>query len=424
MKSQWGVWGCVLALTACSDGGGSSSGAGVGPTGACAAVETLPINQLQVIGSHNSYRLRPPFFDDFITLLDTLDLADSLPPELDIPSLDYTHETLLDQLTQYNVRSFEIDIYHDPEGGLYDSPRLPELLALQNGEPEPEPLAAFQPPGFKVFHIPDFDYVSHQATFIETLETLRDWSLANPNHVPITVMLEAKSENIAEIAERGFRETISDPAEADFLINFLALQPSLTFTAEALLAIDTEIKTVFGEDLANVITPDQVRGDLVTLEEAVLAGNWPTLADARGKILFFLTDDSGLSGLYLEGAPNLEGRVMFRGSSPGNGDAAFDVFNGPVGNVAEIQGLVNNGYIVRTRADADTAEARTGDTSRREAAFNSGAQIVSTDYYRPDPRYSDSSLFTDFTVQLPGGGVARVNPVVGDSALLDCTISE
>ena len=63
------------------------------------------------------------------------------------------------------------------------------------------------------------------------------------------------------------------------------------------------------------------------------------------------------------------------------------------------------GLIVRTRADADTVEARTKDRTTQIAAFNSGAHYVSTDYMTPDVRLSS------YEAHLPGGGVARVNPV-------------
>ena len=69
------------------------------------------------------------------------------------------------------------------------------------------------------------------------------------------------------------------------------------------------------------------------------------------------------------------------------------------------------GYLVRTRTDADTVEARSGDTTRREAAFASGAQLVSTDYEVEDPRWPG------FVTDLPGDGAARCNPV---SAPDDC----
>ena len=43
----------------------------------------------------------------------------------------------------------------------------------------------------------------------------------------------------------------------------------------------------------------------------------------------------------------------------------------------------------------------------------SGAQIISTDYYRPDPRAEKESGWTNYVVKVPGGGAARVNPVSG-----------
>jgi len=73
---------------------------------------------------------------------------------------------------------------------------------------------------------------------------------------------------------------------------------------------------------------------------------------------------------------------------------------------------VGLGYIVRTMADGNTNEARSGDESRMNAALASGAQIVSTDYYRPDPRGNTAgSGWTNYKVKLPGGGPARTNPV-------------
>lgn len=66
---------------------------------------------------------------------------------------------------------------------------------------------------------------------------------------------------------------------------------------------------------------------------------------------------------------------------------------------------VQAGFIVRTRADADTVEARSGSVVRKDAAFNSGAQYVSTDYMQPDSR------FGPYSVQLPAGAVAICNSV-------------
>ena len=81
--------------------------------------------------------------------------------------------------------------------------------------------------------------------------------------------------------------------------------------------------------------------------------------------------------------------------------------NDPVNAQQRIQRLVKAGFIVRTRADADTQQARRSDVRRRDLALSSGAQFVSTDYPESDPRLSD------YRVQLPGGIVARANPVSG-----------
>ena len=86
--------------------------------------------------------------------------------------------------------------------------------------------------------------------------------------------------------------------------------------------------------------------------------------------------------------------------------AAFLILNDPVGQAARIREAVEAGYIVRTRADADTREARTGDMTRRDAAFATGAQFVSTDYYRADPRFK-----TGYEVRFEGGTTLRCNPV-------------
>ncbi len=174
--------------------------------------------------------------------------------------------------------------------------------------------------------------------------------------------------------------------------------------------LDEEIRDVFGEDLQNVITPDVVRGERETLEEAVLEDGWPTLGESRGKVLFALDNGGEVRDLYLEDHPSLEGRILFTDSEPGSPEAGFLKMNTPTN---EIESRVMEGYLVRTRSDTETEEARTGETARRDSALASGAQFISTDYYRPDPRYEESDDWTGYSVQLPRSVVARINPVIG-----------
>jgi hypothetical protein len=73
--------------------------------------------------------------------------------------------------------------------------------------------------------------------------------------------------------------------------------------------------------------------------------------------------------------------------------------------------------MVRTRADEETQQARDDDYTLQEAAFASGGQFVSTDYVVPNPDFG-----TDYQAQVPGGYVARCNPIsapeVCDSELI------
>ena len=136
----------------------------------------------------------------------------------------------------------------------------------------------------------------------------------------------------------------------------------------------------------------------------MLAGNWPTLKSARGKVIF-LMDQRPVGPIYLEGHPSLRGRALFTNAEPGQPDAAFIERND--GPAEDIAALVQKGYLVRTRTDSDTKEARTNATTRRDAMMASGAQILSTDYPVNEPARWEGH----FVVALPGNAVARWNPV-------------
>ena len=178
-------------------------------------------------------------------------------------------------------------------------------------------------------------------------------------------------------------------------------------TAE-LDALDAEVLSLIPR--REIVTPDDVRGNYQTLGAAVHARGWPTLGEMRGKVLFTL-DNEGLRDEYLVGHPSLEGRVLFTPSSPGQDDAAFAKLNDPIGDAAKIKAALAANMVIRTRADADTVQARTNDTTMRDAALASGAQWVSTDYEEPN------LAFSPYTVAIPGGTPARCNPVTAPSEL-------
>jgi len=240
-------------------------------------------------------------------------------------------------------------------------------------------------PGFKVLHVQDVDFGTTCSTFVACLEEVRAWSSANPGHVPIMILVEAKDDPVSIGVDLGF-----------------AVPP--TIGAAELDALDAEIRSVFPDE--QVLTPDDVRGEAATLEEAILTDGWPTLGEVRGQVLFALDNEDDVRDAYLDGHPWLEGRVMFASGEPGDPWAAFVKRNDSVASQDDISELVAAGYVVRTRADSDTNEARTGDTTVRDAALASGAQWVSTDYPAPDPDFD-----TGYVVEIPGGTPARCNPV-------------
>ncbi len=109
------------------------------------AIEQLRINQVQYIGTHNSYHVRDP-----------------AKPNKNFPDWSYSHAPLDVQL-EHGVRSFELD------------------LQYRNGE-------------FLVFHVAILDEGSTCRTLKAGLETVRKWSDAHPRHLPISFLFELKQE--------------------------------------------------------------------------------------------------------------------------------------------------------------------------------------------------------------------------------------
>ena len=344
----------------------------------------LRMNQIQVIGTHNSYHAG--------IAKSEAEIWKKSDPD-GFRSLEY-HHAPLDAQFDSGVRQIELDVFADTKGGRYAHPAGPRLVAKEGlpADPPWDPSGVLLRPGFKVMHVPDVDYRSTCLTFVGCLEIVRSWSEAHPNHVPIFILVETK-----QTPDKSPNTPITVPEK---------------FTAKTMDALDAEIRSVFHRE--EMITPDDVRGKRRTLEEAVRQDGWPTLESARGKVVFLL-DQKDVSADYLRGHPSLRGRVLFTNSDPGHPDAAFVERND--GTPKEIAALVRQGYLVRTRTDIPTEDARTNSTKRRDAALSSGAQLLSTDYPASEP-----AVWTGYHVALPGGVVARCNPVIVETK--GCAIYE
>ncbi|GAA1511422.1 hypothetical protein BJ978_000982 [Agromyces terreus] len=282
--------------------------------------DDLPYADLQVIGTHNSYNLAPTWLQTQVI---------SLVEPSEAPALQYDHEPLTDQLDA-GIRSLELDV-------------------RWNGE------------DFSMSHVP---LVGNRATspdFGLALEEIALWSKRHEGHLPISIMIEVKSD-------------------------YMFLDPTLkAYDAEAADALDDVIADRLG---AALFTPDDL-GD----------GAWPTVGEMRDRVLFYFGDNEAVHELALDGHPNLEGRSIFTSSKTGSPDARFVILDDP--RDPAMAADLAAGVIVRTRADADL---HTSDADRA-AALDSGAQLISTDYPPSEPRAGDG-----YTVSFDADALARPVP--------------
>lgn len=340
------------------------------------AAQPLRLNDVQVIGSHNSYRPVPT--------REMLNYFDRIKKDAG-RTLNYGNLPL-DQQLDAGVRQIELDIFADPIGGRF-------LNAVdQRLAPRPKD-KDMERPGFKVMHVPGIDTQATCSTFKRCLSEIRNWSAAHPHHLPIYITVDAKDEPF----------------------KFSGALPPLKLASPLLSALDAEIRSVFSP--GTIITPDNVRADFPTLRDAVLANAWPLLEESRGKVVFIFDVRSETADRYREGHPSLAGRAMFSLYDPAEPEAATVIFQDPRKKEAEIAGLVRQGFIIRTRSDASTLEARKSDYRMLHSATVSGAQLISTDYYpgAPNPQKMN------FRVELPGNRMFRCNPVrqPGNCSLLE-----
>jgi hypothetical protein len=330
--------------------------------------ENLHVNDLLSVGTHNSYKAAIPEAE-MTQLRARSTKAGTV--------LDYAHPPLTDELDD-GARQLELDVYYDPQGGRFADPLGPRMLGQRL---EDAAAAELTKPGFKVMHIPDFDFRSTCTRFVACLRSVKAWSDAHPDHIPVLILINAKDDS--PLGNSGAAIAKFDAAAFD--------------------ALDAEVANVFADD--DLITPDQVQGKHATLREAVLAGGWPKLGKARGRVFFALDEAPDKVAIYRGKRRSLEGRKMFVNIDESSPAAAYITLNEPLQDAKRIRAAVEAGFIVRTRADADTLEAREGKTERRETALGSGAQYVSTDYMQPDPR------FPGYSARLPNGATTVCNPV-------------
>lgn len=315
-----------------------------------ASAQNTPLSNIQVIGSHNSYKkVMSPKIYEYLLQKDPR-----------VKMIYYNHIPIAEQLDM-GLRNLELDIWKDDKGGRFAHPKGEEITQ----EPY-EWNEALQKPGFKVIHMPDYDYETQQPDFVKHLDALKNWSEKNPQHETIFITLELKD----------------DTQEADSKFLFADIQKINKLLLEHLGA-------------QHLITP----------KELTRTGNkiiWPTIDESRGKFVWIIDNTDYRRDLFDQ--LSLEDINVFINVDPDHPKAGCMIINNPADE--RIPAYTQNGIIIRTRADSDTKEARNNDYSTFEQAKKSGAQIITTDYYLP------STLFpSTYRVSFDNGGYVRVKDV-------------
>src|SRR5688572_25458427 len=156
----WAVAAALALAAACS-------GDADAPDDAAPEPSPIRMNEIQVLGSHNSYHAGMP--PELLALVTQFDRTTG-------EGLDYAHPPLTEQLEEQGARQLELDIYPDPEGGLYAERRGLSLI----GQPTASGIAALDEPGFKVLHAADIDFESTCLTLVACLEEIDAWSVDHP----------------------------------------------------------------------------------------------------------------------------------------------------------------------------------------------------------------------------------------------------
>jgi hypothetical protein len=301
------------------------------------------INQIQTVNTHNSYR---KMFDGFIGSYFNFFVPKGAQTEF-----VYEHPTFTEQLNG-GVRGLEWDV------------------RAQSG-------------GFNLSHFAVVDYRSSAPDLALALEEVLIWSNNNPEHVPITILLEYKSE--------------------PWIMNPKIEKP----TPEVLKRLDALILNAMGR--GKLVTPSDVIGGYANMGEAVKNDNFPRLSEAKGKFMFLLHYSDELTPMYIGIDPSLKSQTLFPTVQIHKGYreplekyaeyASHILHNDP--DIEEIAALVAANYIVRTRAD----EGMVVKPDRAADAVLSGAQILTTDFERglvvPNSEYH-FAFEGGYTVRLNG----------------------
>ena len=365
---------------------------------------SLRVNHFRTMGTHNSYHI-----------------ASDLPLSMH----QYTHAPLPNQLQTYRkgIRQLELDIHltqekTPPEG--FDPSLAPSTSqsSHSNGTSKTPGAVTSHPPtavlssdyeagGLVVYHLQWLDDKTTCYCLSECLSLITSWSDAHPAHFPIFLTFEIKSQ-VWEDVETGLNGVKCNDVERvereilqviprDKLVTPLQVRGGETSpykTVRTALNEAAKLEMKFRQD---VVARRRTNASLPRVDEfPQFDFGWPRLVDAVGKIFVVWLDDMHNLSERLDCVANEkmktsedeatswhhdDDRIIFIAQSSMDRDyASIITQNKPYEAMkgGMILHALTHGYIVRTMTD-ESADALP-DRARFEAALQSGAHLISTDF--------------------------------------------
>ena len=286
----------------------------------CSALNSgLKFNELSFVATHNSYQTRAA--DSYCEIFDNLSaLTFGLVNE---KTGEFCSQTLTEQFN-CGIRSIELDI---------------------------EPVEDGEVVSFTCMHMPYLDSGTTCYDLALALKEIKMWSDYNPNHLPITIIIEPKRV-------------------------FVPMENMKFMNIDYALALDEMLRDVLGDKL---FEPADMLRDYDSFAEMRFADDWCEVKDMLGKVVVLL-HDTGVTQKYIDRDETIKTQAMFPMLRYDDKDlpyASFILINAPE-QALETSGEITEEYnlIVRTQVDTFTSVSQ----ENRENAILSGAQILSTDY--------------------------------------------
>lgn len=279
----------------------------------------VKFNELSFVATHNSYQTESlPAFRQIFANLSTLTfgLVSGETGGLD-------SQTLTEQFNN-GIRSIELDIE-----------------TVKDGDDV----------SFTCMHSPTLDMTTTCYDFELTLKEIKMWSDYNPDHLPVTIIVEPKQ-------------------------FFIPMEGMRFFNIDYALKFDELLRSALGDKL---FTPKDMLRDYESFADMRFADDWCEVEDMLGKVVVLL-HDTGITQDYIELDESLKTQAMFpmlRYEDKDLSYAGFLLINEPEEALEYSREIIEDyNLIVRTQVDTYTSVSR----EMYDNAMASGAQILSTDY--------------------------------------------